>query len=107
MLVLTRKIGEAIIIGDARIMVGGITGGRVKIGIEAPDHVQIVREEIEKEKPECYCVQEMSDDGSWPPPKGPWLQSRVATLAILRRFQWLRPPGAKYRVVNQDGEAIE
>ncbi|MGD6831714.1 carbon storage regulator CsrA [Sutcliffiella halmapala] len=47
MLVLTRKKDEAIKIGDdIEIKVIGINGDQVKIGIEAPKHVEIHRKEI-------------------------------------------------------------
>jgi len=47
MLVLTRKKDEAIKIGDdIEIKVVGISGDQVKIGIEAPKHVEIHRKEI-------------------------------------------------------------
>jgi len=47
MLVLTRKIGEQIIIaGDIRVTVTGLSGDRVKIGISAPPDVRIVRAEL-------------------------------------------------------------
>ena len=47
MLILTRKQDEAIIIGDdIRITILGTKGQDVKIGIEAPDDVEIWREEI-------------------------------------------------------------
>ncbi|MBM7618365.1 carbon storage regulator [Bacillus tianshenii] len=47
MLVLTRKKDEAIKIGDdIEIKVIGISGDQVKIGIEAPKHVEIHRKEI-------------------------------------------------------------
>jgi carbon storage regulator len=47
MLVLSRKPGETIIIGDnIRISVVSIAPGRVKIGIDAPKDVSIHREEI-------------------------------------------------------------
>jgi carbon storage regulator len=47
MLVLTRKISESILIGrDIRITVLAISGGKIKIGIEAPDQVDIVRLEL-------------------------------------------------------------
>ena len=51
MLVLTRKIGEQIIIGDnVRVTVVGVGPGRVKIGIEAPPHVSIDRQEVHAKK---------------------------------------------------------
>ena len=47
MLVLTRKVGELIVIGgNIRVSVTAIEKGRVRIGIEAPRDVNIVREEL-------------------------------------------------------------
>lgn len=46
MLVLTRRPGEAILIGDATIKVVGVQGHRVKLGITAPDDVPITRLEV-------------------------------------------------------------
>lgn len=52
MLVLTRKRGEKIMIGDSIIVtVVSVKGRQVQIGVDAPDDVTIHREEIyEKEK---------------------------------------------------------
>lgn len=47
MLVLSRKAGEHILIGDnIRITVVGIQGRQVRIGIEAPSEVPVFREEV-------------------------------------------------------------
>lgn len=47
MLVLTRRPGESIVIGnDIVITVVEIKGGQVRIGINAPREVQVHREEI-------------------------------------------------------------
>ena len=47
MLVLTRKIGDSILIGDSiKIQIVHVKGCQVRVGIEAPKKVQIVREEI-------------------------------------------------------------
>ena len=47
MLVLTRKSGEVITIGDdVRVTVIGIEGSQVKIGIDAPKQVKVHRAEI-------------------------------------------------------------
>lgn len=49
MLVLSRKIGERIWIGeDISITVVRITGGGVRLGIEAPHELPVVREELKK-----------------------------------------------------------
>lgn len=47
MLILTRKLGESIAIGDnIKVSVLGIHGRQVRIGIEAPQDVIVHREEI-------------------------------------------------------------
>lgn len=48
MLILTREIDQSILImnGTIRIMVLGIERGRVKLGIAAPEDVDIVRAEL-------------------------------------------------------------
>ncbi|MEO5377467.1 MAG: carbon storage regulator CsrA [Magnetococcus sp. DMHC-6] len=47
MLILTRRIGESLNIGDEiKITLLGIKGNQVRIGIEAPRTVQVHREEI-------------------------------------------------------------
>jgi carbon storage regulator len=49
MLVLTRKLGESIIIdGNIRVTVTAINGDRVRIGIVAPPDVRVNREEIQR-----------------------------------------------------------
>lgn len=47
MLILARKVGEAIAIADdIKVRVIDIKGGQVRLGVEAPDHVVVHREEI-------------------------------------------------------------
>lgn len=49
MLVLSRKEGEQLVIGDNIVVtVSRIAGNRVSIGIEAPRDVRIVRGELER-----------------------------------------------------------
>ena len=47
MLVLTRRLGEAITISDnIKLVIVDLDGTQVKIGIEAPREVEIFREEL-------------------------------------------------------------
>ncbi len=47
MLILTRRIGETLIIGDdVNITVLGVKGNQVRLGINAPKGVSVHREEI-------------------------------------------------------------
>lgn len=47
MLILTRRIGETIKVGDdIEVTVLGIKGNQVRIGVNAPKDVQVHREEI-------------------------------------------------------------
>lgn len=47
MLVLTRKAGEAIRIGDGVVVrVLGVRGGQVSVGVEAPAEIRVLRDEV-------------------------------------------------------------
>jgi carbon storage regulator len=47
MLILTRRIGEKLVIGDdVTVTVLGIKGIQVRIGVDAPREVQVHREEV-------------------------------------------------------------
>lgn len=47
MLILRRRVGEKIVIGDGiTVVVSRVSGGRVTLGIEAPSDVHIVRGEL-------------------------------------------------------------
>jgi carbon storage regulator len=70
MLVLTRKMGESIVIGEGKgainVSVVACGKGRVRLGIAAPQDVVIRREEL------CSHVQEVNAEaGSAPPPARP------------------------------------
>jgi carbon storage regulator len=50
MLILTRKLGESVLIGnDIVVTVSDIKNGQVKLGISAPKNVTVNREEVVKE----------------------------------------------------------
>jgi carbon storage regulator len=47
MLVLTRRVGEEIVIGDnVRVRIVAVQNQRVRVGITAPSHVTVHREEV-------------------------------------------------------------
>lgn len=47
MLVLSRKVGEKLVIGDGIIVtINRIAGQRVSLGVEAPPQIRIVRAEL-------------------------------------------------------------
>ena len=47
MLILPRRVGESLIIGDdVTVSVLGVKGNQVRIGVEAPKDVTVHREEI-------------------------------------------------------------
>lgn len=47
MLILTRKVGDSLVIGDdVSIVVLGVKGNQVRIGVDAPKSVSVHREEI-------------------------------------------------------------
>lgn len=47
MLILTRRVGETLMVGDeVTVTVLGVKGNQVRIGVKAPKHVSVHREEI-------------------------------------------------------------
>jgi carbon storage regulator len=47
MLILTRRVGETVMIGDkVAVTVLGVKGNQVRIGIDAPTEVAVHREEV-------------------------------------------------------------
>jgi carbon storage regulator len=58
MLILTRKLGEVIRVGDdVTVRVLEVRGNQVRLGVEAPPDIRIYREEI-------YRVVRRNDDGA-------------------------------------------
>jgi carbon storage regulator len=66
MLILTRRVGETLIIGDdVVITILGVKGNQVRVGINAPKDVSIHREEIYNR---IHQIQDSTDE--FPDPKG-------------------------------------
>jgi carbon storage regulator len=68
MLILTRRIGESLVIGDdVTITILAIKGNQIRIGIDAPKNVAVHRQEIqqkinESSKEGFFCDSEESDE---------------------------------------------
>lgn len=85
MLVLSRKLNQAIMIGDdVRIVVVAVDRDTVKLGIEAPRSVPVHRSEVYEE------IQRNNRAAAGEPAEPPGQAARVADLTRGRR-----PPPAK------------
>ena len=64
MLVLSRKVGEMLIIGgNITVKVVRIQGNRITLGIEAPSDVKILRGELNQPKANTQTVELVVEDG--------------------------------------------
>lgn len=69
MLVLSRKVGERIWIGDdISVTVVRITGGGVRIGIEAPSEMPVVREELKTKLDQAEAQSKVNEGENDSPP---------------------------------------
>ena len=67
MLILTRRVGETLMVGDdVTVTVLGVKGNQVRIGVNAPKDVAVHREEIydriQKEQDPSEAEQESDDE---------------------------------------------
>ena len=47
MLILSRRVGESIMIGDdVRVTILGIKGGQIRVGVDAPKSISVHRQEV-------------------------------------------------------------
>ena len=80
MLVLSRKVGERIVIGDdVTLVVSRVSGNRVSIGIEAPDDVKVIRGELKRFR------DEFTETNASHSPKPANLNIEVDALAFASR----------------------
>lgn len=82
MLMLSRNIGKAVIIGgNIRVTVAHVDGCQVRLGIDAPRGVIIDREEIHQRRGAEGTVQEAPAFS---------IDEHVKLVADARRYRWLR-----------------
>ena len=63
MLVLSRIVGEEIVIGDnISIVVNRVSGNRVSIGVDAPDNIRILRAELKPIINQFQDLERLSSD---------------------------------------------
>jgi carbon storage regulator len=88
MLVISRRMGESLrIAGEIRLTILRVEGGRVRVGIEAPSHVGIVRDELE---PLSVTGGTFSED-AYVIPVGP-RQAELNSHGIANRRDFNWPP---------------
>lgn len=56
MLIITRRPGESFTVGEAVIHIRDAHGGRVSVGIEAPKHVQVLRDDAKQQQPKSVAA---------------------------------------------------
>ena len=87
MLVLSRKSGQELVIGDdIRITVNRVSGNRVTLGISAPNDVRIIRGEL---KPIVHSFEDESEPEAEAPSETPalgaWAMQAQADLSQITR----------------------
>ncbi|WP_274395741.1 carbon storage regulator [Pseudomonas asiatica] len=95
MLMLSRNIGKAVIIGgNIRVSVAQVNGCQVRLGIEAPRGVVVDREEIHQRRVAEGTAKEAPAFD---------IDDHVKLVADARRYRWLRD---RERIVDPDEDLL-
>jgi carbon storage regulator len=71
MLILTRRVGETVVIGDeVEVTVLGVKGNQVRLGVNAPRDVSVHRQEIYERIRKEKGAENGASGSAEPPPKG-------------------------------------
>lgn len=101
MLILTRRVGESIMIGDdISITTLGVKGNQVRIGINAPEGVSVHREEIYKKI--LLDIASSNDAGTI---QERMLMARKSHSGIFSKNSILRKPKPKNTMQDLDDAA--
>jgi carbon storage regulator len=83
MLVLTRRIGETIVIaGNIRVTVVAVQGDRIRLGITAPQTVPVHRQEVQERGPD---LSDAPDPLVVTPPPRRWQEQRAYLERLINR----------------------
>ncbi len=100
MLILTRRVGETLRIGDeVKITVCGLNFNSTRFGIEAPDDIAVHREEIyQRLQQQRQDLSELDESKTF--------EGAIVTLVTERRFGFVRMEELKHDVFFHADEVV-
>lgn len=104
MLVLSRKVGEQVVIGDdIRVMVVSVRGDRVRLGFTAPGEVPVHRDEVHRRMAEAHHgtgpPESEGDRADFVASERPAKRRRMAANRAAKK-EGTAPPSARQRALR-------